>query len=186
MQKLLKIWNRKWKSQKFENIYQGRTANYISDFRSTRQMRGKGVVILVNMNTNQVFCLAIAVLLLQIINIQLEQMLALFAHVDQPKGLSELFVPHSSICRTVFYLSELYLLPRFNIQRIADAFDGWSTRAIGAIAGSWCRTDGSVLSTHQNTTRPWKVQVWLSLHRFITAEVVKTRWEAFWHIIIRK
>jgi len=87
-------------------------------------MRGKGVVILVNMNTNQVFCLAIAVLLLQIINIQLEQMFALFAHVDQPKGLSELFVPHSSICRTVFYLSELYLLPRFNIQRIADAFDG--------------------------------------------------------------
>ena len=36
------------------------------------------MVILVNMNANQAFCLAIAVLLLQIINIQLQQMFAFF------------------------------------------------------------------------------------------------------------
>ena len=36
------------------------------------------MVILVKMNANQVFCLAIAVLLLQIINIQLQQMFAFF------------------------------------------------------------------------------------------------------------
>jgi len=77
---------------------------------------------LVNMNANQVFCLVIAVLVLQIINIQLQQCLSFsfcirdrqfhpkssarlcfpIAHVDQPNGLSELFVPISSICHTFF------------------------------------------------------------------------------------
>jgi len=54
-----------------------------------------------------------------IINIQLQQMFALFAHVDQPKGLSELFVPHLSICHTVFYLSELYVYVLPSLQHLA-------------------------------------------------------------------
>jgi len=90
------------------------------------------------MNANQAFCVAIAVLLLQMMNIQQQQMFAFLllyqrwaneyremlniaflprssarlcfpiAHVDQPKGLSELFTPRSSICRTVFYFSEMH------------------------------------------------------------------------------
>ena len=68
MRKLLKIWNRKRKWQKFKNIYQGRWKLHISDQISDRPANCAIIVwwFLLNMNANQAFCVAIAVLLLQI------------------------------------------------------------------------------------------------------------------------
>lgn len=78
MQKFLKVWNRKGKCQKFDFIFRValQFTYHWSDFRLTRQLCGECVAILVNMNANQAFCVAIAVLLLQIINIQQQQMFA--------------------------------------------------------------------------------------------------------------
>lgn len=78
MRKLLKIWNGIAKNLRTFIRVALQISYQWSDFRSTHQLRGKCVVILVNMNANQAFCVAIAVLLLQIINIQLQQMFAFF------------------------------------------------------------------------------------------------------------
>lgn len=78
MRELLKIWNGIAKNLRTFIRVALQITYQLSDFRSTHQLRGKCVVILVNMNVNQAFCVAIAVLLLQIINIQLQQMFAFF------------------------------------------------------------------------------------------------------------
>jgi len=59
------------------------------------------------------------------------------AHVNQPKGLSVLFVFLIRPFVVLFFICQSCIFSRrFHIQRIADAFDVRTTRAIGAIAGS--------------------------------------------------